>query len=88
MVYSRFENMLPDEVEYLYDTLTVTHSEGDVVYVKVNAKVTRDEEHVQTVENVIGLIEEDKGWRIDTATYLKYNDRQDEYNDLIENKKK
>ncbi len=88
MVYSRFENLLPDKVEYLYDTLTVTHSDGDVVYVKVNVKVTRDEEKVQTVENVIGLIEEDGGWRIDTPTYLKYNDRQDEYNDLIENKKK
>ncbi len=86
MVYSRFENLLPDKVEYLYDTLTVTHSEGDVVYVKVEAKVTKDEEHVQTREMVIGLIEEENGWRIDTSTYLKYNDRQEEYEDLLEKK--
>ncbi len=87
MVYSRFENMLPDKVEYLYDTLTVTHSDGDVVYVKLQAKVTRDEEHVQTREMVIGLIEEENGWRIDTSTYLKYNDRQEEYEDLLEKNK-
>ncbi len=88
MVYSKFENMLPDKVEYLYDTLTVTHSKGDVVYVKVQAKVTRDEEHEQIKEMVIGLKEEENGWRIDTSTYLKYNDRQEEYEDLLEKKNK
>ena len=87
MVYSRFENLLPDKVEYLYDTLTVTHSEGDVVYVKVDAKVTKDEEHEQIKEMTIGLIEEENGWRIDTSTYLKYNDRQEEYEDLLDKKK-
>ena len=86
MVYSRFENMLPDKVEYLYDTLTVTHSEGDTVYVKLNARVTRDEENVQIREKIIGLIEEEDGWKIDTATYLKYNDQQDEYEDLLNKK--
>jgi hypothetical protein len=79
--------LLPDKVEYLYDTLTVTHSEGDVVYVKVDAKVTKDEEHEQIKEMTIGLIEEENGWRIDTSTYLKYNDRQEEYEDLLDKKK-
>ena len=87
MVYTKFENMLPDKVEYLYDTLTVTHSEGDVVYVKVQAKVTRDDGNSQIVENVIGLIEEENGWKINTPTYLKYNDRRDEYEDLLEKNK-
>ena len=86
MVYSGFENMLPDKIEYLYDTLVVTHSKGDTVYVKVDVRVTRDEESVQIREKIIGLIEEDKGWRIDTATYLRYNDRQEEYEDLLEKK--
>ena len=86
MVYTRFENLLPDEVEYLYDTLTVTHSEKDVVYVKVQAKVTKDAEHSQIREMIIGLIEEENGWRIDTSTYLKYNDRQEEYEDLLDKK--
>ena len=39
-------------------------------------------------EMIIGLIEEEKGWRIDTSTYLKYNDRQEEYEDLLDKKKK
>ena len=86
MVYTRFENLLPDEVEYLYDTLTVTHSEKEVVYVKVQAKVTKDAEHSQIREMIIGLIEEENGWRIDTSTYLKYNDRQEEYEDLQDKK--
>ena len=88
MVYTRFENLLPDEVEYLYDTLTVTHSEKDVVYVKVQVKVTKDAEHSQIREMIIGLIEEENGWRIDTSTYLKYNDRQEEYEDLLDKKNK
>lgn len=87
MVYSKFENLLPDKVEYLYDTLTVTHSDGDTVYVKVMAKVTRDEVYEQTREMIIGFVEEENGWRIDTSTYLKYNDRQEEYEDLLEKKK-
>ena len=88
MVYSRFENLLPDKIEYLYDTLEVTHSEDETVFVKVKVKVTRDEEHSQIREITIGLVEEEKGWRIDTSTYLTYNDRQDEYEDLLEKKKK
>ena len=88
MVYSRFENMIPDKVEYLYDTLTVTHSEGETVYVKIQANVTRDEEHSQIREMLIGLVEEENGWRIDTPTYLKYNDRQEEYEDLQDKKNK
>lgn len=87
MVYSKFENMLPDKIEYLYDTLTATHSEDEVVYVKVNVKVMKDEENIQIREKVIGLIEEEDGWRIDTATYIRYNDKKEEYEDLIENRK-
>ena len=41
----------------------------------------------QIVENVIGLIEEENGWKINTPTYLKYNDRRDEYEDLLEKNK-
>ena len=80
--------MIPDKVEYLYDTLTGTHSEGETVYVKIQANVTRDEEHSQIREMVIGLVEEETGWRIDTPTYLKYNDRQEEYEDLQDKKNK
>lgn len=86
MVYSKFENLLPDKVEYLYDTLKVSHVERDTVYVSIMAIVTRDEKSVQIKQNVIALKEEENGWRIDSPTYLKYNDKKDEYEDLLDKK--
>lgn len=86
MVYSRYERLLHDDVEYLYDTLVATHSKKDTVYVKVKVRVIRDEEHVQEREKVLALVEEKNGWRLDSASYLNYNDRQDEYQDLTEKK--
>ena len=77
MVYSRANVLLSDEVEYLYDTLSVTHSRGEVVYVSISVKVTRGEKsQTQTIE--VGLIEEASGFRIDTPTYLVYNEYLDE----------
>jgi hypothetical protein len=81
MVYSQFENLLPDKVEYLYDSLKVTHSEKDVVFVSVKARVERNG-NVQYRDKKIGLIEEEDGWRIDTTTYLTYNEYKNEYEDL------
>lgn len=88
MVYSQFKNLLKDKVEYLYDTLTVTHSKGDTVYVKITAKVTNEEGKEQYREKKVGLIEEESGWKLDTTTYLTYNSSEEEYKDLIENKNK
>lgn len=88
MVYSEFKNLLPDEVTYLYDTLVVTHSEKDVVYVKLNAIVKTKDGKEQVREKIIGLVEEEgRGWRIETSTYVRYNEKQDEYENLIQNKK-
>lgn len=72
MVYSRYNRLLVDEVEYLYETLSVEGSKGDVVTVKINVKVTRDG-NSQTREKVIGLIEEADGWKIDTPTFATYH---------------
>ena len=83
MVYSKFENLLPDKVEYLYETLSFSHAEKDAVYVKIKALVTRDEERVQYSEKTIALKKEANGWRIDSPTYLKYNDKINEYEDLL-----
>lgn len=88
MVYSKFKNMLPDKIEYLYDTIEVTHSDGDIVFVKLNVKITTEDGKTQIREKVIGLVEEDAGWRIETSTYITYNEKQDEYEDLKQNKNK
>ena len=88
MVHSKIENLIPDKVEYLYDTLSVSHADRDKVYVKIKAIVTRDEKSVQIQEKIIALKLEAAGWRIDSPTYLRYNDKKDEYEDLLENKNK
>lgn len=72
MVYSRYNRLLTDEVEYLYDTLSVVGSKGEVVTVKISVKVTRDGSS-QTKEKEIGLIEEADGWKIDTPTFATYH---------------
>ena len=72
MVYSRAIVLLGDEVEYLYDTMKVTGSKKEKVYVSLSVKVTRGDKS-QIREISVGLIEEkDIGWRIDTPTYITY----------------
>ena len=61
MVYSLAKNFLTDEVEYLYDTMTVIGSVGDVVNVKLSVKVTRDDV-TQIRELTVGLVEVENGW--------------------------
>jgi hypothetical protein len=71
MVYSQYTPLLRDTVEYLYDTMEVLGSKGEIVTVKIQIKVTRGELS-QTRELEIDLIEEETGWRIDTPTYASY----------------
>ena len=75
MVYSKAINLLTDEVEYLYDTISCEGSKGETVYVKISVTVTRGD-NSQEREITIGLIEEDVGWRIDTPTYISYDEQQ------------
>ena len=71
MVYSKYKPLLVDEVEYLFDGLSVTGSKGEIVTVKIPIKVTRGEDS-QTREIEIDLVEEEGGWRIDSPTYASY----------------
>ncbi len=82
MVYGYAENLLPDKVEYLYETITVTHSKGEVVYITIDAIVTRSEDKIQTRTRRIALIEEEDGWRLNGPSYLTYNEFENEYEDL------
>ena len=77
MVDSTYEVLLRDEVEYLYDTLSVKGSKGKIVFVNIDVIVRRDEaEQRRTLE--IGLVEEKSGWRLETPTYIVYNEFLDE----------
>lgn len=81
MVYSLADVLLVDQVEYMYDSLKVSHSEGDVVYVTLTVNVTRDGK-TQKCEMKVGLVEEDEGWRISTPTYMTYNEKLNDYEKL------
>ncbi len=85
MVYEKFEPLLTDEVFYDLETLKVTHSKKDKVFVQIEATVTNKGGESQKRTKQIALVEENDGWRIDSATYLKYNEQASEYEDL-ENK--
>ena len=71
MVYSQYIPLLRDSVEYLYDTIEVLGSRGQIVTVKIQIKVTRGEAS-QTRELKIDLVEEKNGWRIDSPTYASF----------------
>lgn len=71
MVYSKYEVLLKDKVEYLYDTVRIFDVEGETIYVNIDVKVTNSDKNVQEKTLKIGLIEENNGFRIDTPTYAR-----------------
>lgn len=71
MVYSRATAFLTDKVTYFYDTIEVTGSDEDSVFVNISVKVERDGK-IQNRVIEISLVEEEDGWRIDTPTYIVY----------------
>lgn len=71
MVYSKYEVLLKDKIEYLYDTVRVFDVEGETIYVNIDVKVTNSKGNVQDKTLKIGLIEEESGFRIDTPTYAR-----------------
>lgn len=85
MVYSLAKALIVGKTEYLFDTLEVIGSKGDLVFVKIKAKVSHDGK-TQEQELKIGLIEQKDGWRLDTPTYVSYNDKKDDYNNLQNDK--
>ena len=71
MVYSKYEVLLKDKIEYLYDTVRIFDVDGETIYVNIDVKVTNSEGNVQEKTLKIGLIEEKNGFRIDTPTYAR-----------------
>jgi hypothetical protein len=71
MVYSDAVSFLDDEVNYLYETLAATGSKGETVFVKLSVEIS-DGVNTQTRELEVGLVEEEDGWKIDTPTYMSY----------------
>ena len=75
MVYKNYNPLLVDEVQYLYDSISVLGSKGEKIIVKITVNVTRGED-TQTRDIEISLVEEKNGWRIDSPTYASYRASQ------------
>ena len=82
MVYSKFNLMLKDSIEYDYSSLKATGSKKEKVFVTVEATVTREDGKSQKTTVTITLVEEEDGWRIDNPTYANYNEMKDRYDEL------
>ena len=74
MVYTDAEPMYENEIEYLYDTLTVIGSKGELVYITVDAILTNADGKEQRKRAEFALLEEDDGWRLDTYSFIKFNE--------------
>jgi hypothetical protein len=81
MVYKESPLYLIDKVEYDFDSLAVSEVKGEIIYVTLNAKVTKEEKGSQVRALRVALIEQTNGWRLDSPTYMRYVD-EDLYNDL------
>lgn len=73
MVYSKAIALLTDEVEYLYDTLEVFEVRGEVIYLTLNVNVKREDKTQNRVMK-ISLIEEESGFRLDSPTYIVFDE--------------
>ncbi len=71
MVNSKYEPLLVDKVEYLYDTIEVLGYDGEILDIKIMIKVTRGED-TQTREKTIDLVKENGRWLLDSPTYANY----------------
>lgn len=72
MVYTKYEPLLVDKIEYLYDTVRVTDVEGEIIKVSITVNATNSDGDSRTKDIEIDLIEEDNGFRIDSPTYARY----------------
>ena len=77
MVYSKYEVLLVDTVEYLYDTLRVVDVEGEIIKVQLEVKAISPQGSIQTKKVVVNLLEEDNGFRIDSPTYVRNTEIQE-----------
>ena len=81
LVYKNADIYLTDEIIYDYEGIRVIGSEGEVVFVEIDATVNTEDGRSQVNTIKIGLLEETFGWRLDSSTYTRYVDK-DAYNNL------
>lgn len=81
-VSTTYTPLYDGEIEYDYSTLSVYEVKGERITVSVKATITTSDNKVQSTNKRITLIEEDLGWRIDSPSYIVYNEYKDRYEEL------
>lgn len=76
MVYKDARPMYENGIEYLYDTLKVVGSKGELVYVEIDILLTNAEGEKQTITASLALLEENDGFRLDTYSFAKFNENK------------
>lgn len=74
LVYSDLAPAYENEVEYLYDTLSVIGAEGDYIHIKIDVKLTSFDGLRSRIEHGAEfiLLEEADGFRLDSLSFVKY----------------
>ena len=81
-VNSTYKSFFEGTIEYDYSTLRVFEVKGEKIVITLKATITTEEGKTQTTDKKITLIEEEDGWRIDSPSYIVYNEYKDRYEEL------
>ena len=81
MVHSEYEQLMIGENVYDFNTLKVTGSKREFVYITIDVNVIYGEK-TQKHTLTIRLLEESAGWRIASTSFASYNELKDLYDEL------
>ena len=76
MVYTEAQPAYENEIEYLYDTLKVIGSKGQLIYVEIDMLLTNADRKEQRITAELALLEESDGFRLDTYSFAKFNENK------------
>lgn len=72
MVYTEAKPTYDNEIEYLYETLTVVGADGELIKIEIDVLLTSKIGEKRTTRIDLHLLEEDNGFRLDEWSFVKY----------------
>ena len=72
MVYTEAFVNYDNDIDYLYETLTVMGADGEYINIEVDVLLTSIYGETRTVRAEFSLLEEENGFRLDTLSFVKY----------------
>ena len=76
MVNTKGTAYFKSDVEYLTETLAIKEVKGQKIYLTVDVLVYNEQNQSQTRTLTFSVIEEEKGWRLSTPTYMTFVSEQ------------